>query len=99
VNPHCSKAKVSVIAMTPTPQRVAVPKYPLVMLTPRSSRPPTQETLALIEKTAKVHIESKELWSVTYSPLVCPEGKNWLFSLKPYYWEKNGEWGESSLSS
>lgn len=82
-----------------TSKHVAVPKYPLVIHTPAPFRPPSHTAHAILDKVARGLIISAQVWSVTYSPVLCPLGKNWLFTLKPYYWEKEGVWGESCSRS
>ncbi len=64
-----------------------IPKQPLDILLPF---PPAISHTPLSFSTAKSllkHLESTEAYSVTFSPILCPEGKNHLFTLKPYYWK------------
>ena len=75
-------------------RQIPIPKYPLTILTPPPFRTPTAEVLKVLERRVWGLVSSDHVWSVTFSPILCPEGKNWLFTLKPYYWEKDGKWGE-----
>ncbi|RXK37503.1 hypothetical protein M231_05224 [Tremella mesenterica] len=75
------------------PKPIPPPKYPGLILTPCLEDNPAPHTLKLLEKLCKNYIGSDEVFSVTYSPLLCPEGKNYLYTLKPYWWEvEPGHW-------
>ncbi|ORX37536.1 alginate lyase-domain-containing protein [Kockovaella imperatae] len=66
------------------------PKYPLVILQPCPTHVPD---LTLLNRMVKRILSTDEEYSVTFSPLVCPVDKRYLFSLKPYYWEVHpGNW-------
>ncbi|WVQ83355.1 hypothetical protein IAT38_005494 [Cryptococcus sp. DSM 104549] len=76
---------------------VPIPDHPLEILTPApiSTPPPSAHTLSLLRQLCDTHVHfaSDETYSVTNSVLLCPEGKNHLFTLKPYYWETEpGVW-------
>ncbi|WVQ83356.1 hypothetical protein IAT38_005495 [Cryptococcus sp. DSM 104549] len=73
---------------------LSIPKKPVEILTPFPRPDPTPEGVKLIKQICRKAVESDEVYSVTYSKLFCPEGKNHLFTLKPYYWETQpgGSW-------
>ncbi|EIW71319.1 hypothetical protein TREMEDRAFT_67696 [Tremella mesenterica DSM 1558] len=75
------------------PKPIPPPRYPGLILTSCLEDNPAPHTLKLLEKLCKNYIGSDEVFSVTYSPLLCPEGKNYLYTLKPYWWEvEPGHW-------
>ena len=79
--------------MRTMPSPIGVPKYPEVILVPRLTEPPAA-TVKLLERMSKNFLQSDDAFSVTFSPVLCPEGKNYLFTLKPYWWEvEPGKWG------
>ena len=75
-----------------------VPKHPLEILIPFPAQPTNPITRQILLDICNKYIDSTEIFSVTFSPLLCPENRNHLFTLKPYLWEvKPGCWGESDL--
>lgn len=75
---------------------IAVPTNPLPIITPPSYRLPNEDTIRLIQAQAKELIHSDKKYSVTFSPMLAPAGKNFLFTLHPHYWKVGpGHWGES----
>jgi len=82
------------------PEPLPIPRYPLLILTPRPTDPSVHEsklpiaTARLLERLVRRILNSSADYSVTYSPLLCPQGPNWLYTLKPYYWTVDGKWGE-----
>ncbi|WVQ76051.1 hypothetical protein IAR50_005687 [Cryptococcus sp. DSM 104548] len=70
-----------------------VPFQPSAILTPQPSSTPSPAALQSLLPLAKTILNNDETYSVTFSKLLCPEGKNHLFTLKPYYWEvEPGVW-------
>ncbi|ODO09707.1 hypothetical protein I350_01922 [Cryptococcus amylolentus CBS 6273] len=64
-----------------------IPFQPSVILTPQPSSTPTPAALRALLPLAKDILKNDVVYSVTFSKMLCPEGKNYLFTLKPYYWE------------
>lgn len=76
--------------------QIATPKQPLPILTPPAHHTPNNETLKIIADQAEKLIESDKKFSVTFSPLHAPAGKNFLFTIHPHYWKVvTGTWGKS----
>lgn len=78
---------------------LSIPSSPPLILTPLIRHPAAPRipavVLALLRKSCEKLIRSDTTFSVTFSPLLCPAGKNFLWTLKPYWWEVNpGQWGE-----
>jgi hypothetical protein len=76
---------------------IKVPKWAEAPLTPAplkaASLPASSDKL--LKKESNRIATKGETFSVTNSPLLCPAGKNYLFTIKPYFWEtKPGQWGE-----
>ncbi|OXC70416.1 hypothetical protein AYX13_00891 [Cryptococcus neoformans] len=70
-----------------------IPNKPAEILTPFPRPDPSPEGLKVLRQICRKAVESDEVYSVTFSDLLCPEGKNHLFTLKPYYWEvEPGKW-------
>jgi hypothetical protein len=58
---------------------------------------PSAAALKLLQNVVKQIITKGETFSVTNSPMLCPAGKNYLLTVKPYFWESpvgSGCWGE-----
>lgn len=71
-----------------------IPNKPAEILTPFPRPDPSPEGLKVLRQICRKAVESDEVYSVTFPDLLCPEGKNHLFTLKPYYWEvEPGKWG------
>ncbi|WVO16527.1 DNA phosphorothioation-dependent restriction protein DptG [Cryptococcus depauperatus] len=70
-----------------------VPKNPLEILTPLLTSHPTPQALQHLRDLCDELLANDETFSVTFSKIPCPEGKNHLFTLKPHYWEiEPGKW-------
>lgn len=77
---------------------ITVPKWAEAPLTPAPLKdaPRPQSADKLLRTVSNQVVSKGETFSVTNSPLLCPEGKNYLFTVKPYFWETTpGQWGES----
>lgn len=69
---------------------------PPLVPAPNTQQAPTPAAAKLLGQVAKSYLSKNEVYSVTNSPLCCPEGKNYLIALKPYWWEDpegSGNWG------
>lgn len=78
---------------------LSIPSSPPLILTPLIRHPAAPripaQVLALLRKSCEKLIRSDTTFSVTFSALLCPAGKNFLWTLKPYWWEVSpGQWGE-----
>ncbi|ORY34565.1 alginate lyase-domain-containing protein [Naematelia encephala] len=70
-----------------------IPSYPAKIIVPTPRSDPSAQALKLLRQQARSILESKETYSVTFSPVLCPEGKNHFFTLQPYMWlRKDGNW-------
>nr|XP_019003743.1 uncharacterized protein I203_03891 [Kwoniella mangroviensis CBS 8507]OCF67204.1 hypothetical protein I203_03891 [Kwoniella mangroviensis CBS 8507] len=89
-----------------------IPKQPLEILLPFPKQNPSEHTIQLLRKLVQKILDHKEIYSVTYSPVLCPVykedggGNNQLFTIKPHWWRNpNGEWenarsqGQAQLES
>jgi hypothetical protein len=75
---------------------ISVPYHPLDIIIPLPETEPTDECLELLRKLCTELLDLSDTYSVTFSAITCPAGKNYLFSLKPHYWETEpGVWGTS----
>lgn len=71
-----------------------VPYHPLTILTPPLYQQPNGETLKLIRAAVARIIGDETVYSVTFSPIVCPADKRSLFVFRPFFWQReNGKWG------
>jgi len=71
-----------------------VPFHPLIILTPPSHGQPEEKTLQLIQAAVDRICADDTVYSVTYSPVLCPDDKRYLYVLHPHYWQKSdGSWG------
>lgn len=77
----------------PTP--LADTPRPLLILTPELNSSPDEHTFHLLKELVESHLESDEVYIITKCDYVSPEGTNYLFTIKPYYWEEPGIWGTS----
>ncbi|KAL7425298.1 hypothetical protein Q5752_000986 [Cryptotrichosporon argae] len=71
---------------------LTVPKRPDDILTAVFPATPDKQTSTLLAKEVTKIIEAPTTYSVTFSPLLCPAGRNYLYTLKPYFWEEGGKW-------
>ncbi|WVN89459.1 uncharacterized protein L203_104682 [Cryptococcus depauperatus CBS 7841] len=70
-----------------------VPIWSENILTPFPRPDPSPQGLKMLRQICRKQVESNEVYSVTFSEILCPEGKNNLFTLKPYFWEvEPGRW-------
>ncbi|ODN94340.1 hypothetical protein L198_05197 [Cryptococcus wingfieldii CBS 7118] len=72
-----------------------IPNKPSEIITPFPVSPngPSKNALKVLGQILRKATEANEVYSVTFSEVLCPEGKNHLFSLKPYFWEvAPGKW-------
>lgn len=75
---------------------LGVPKYPDLPLLPTAHEPLNNEAVKRLKQLCDKEVKSGETYTVTNSPITCPEGKHFLYTLKPYWWEtKPGCWGKS----
>lgn len=73
-----------------------VPKYPDLPLMPTSHEPLNNKAVERLKALCDKAVKSGETYTITNSPITCPVGKHYLYTLKPYWWEtKPGCWGES----
>lgn len=72
-----------------------VPVNPLTILTPPLHGQSDEQTLQLIRAAVDRICADDTVYSVTFSPVVCPVDKRYLYVLHPYYWQNgDGSWGE-----
>nr|XP_019043319.1 hypothetical protein I302_07894 [Kwoniella bestiolae CBS 10118]OCF22249.1 hypothetical protein I302_07894 [Kwoniella bestiolae CBS 10118] len=97
-------------AQTKTP--LSTPKQPLEILLPFPRTSPNSHSLRLLGELVNEILSNEEVYSVTYSPVLCPVpkdeggGRKQLFTIKPHWWQTtNGEWdaarpqGQAQLES
>lgn len=71
---------------------------PPLILTPDLNSAPNEATLTLLGEMVKYHLDSEEVYTITNCDYVSPEGPNFLFTIKQYYWEvEPGRWGTYPL--
>lgn len=74
---------------------LGVPKYPDLPLLPTAHEPLNNKAIERLKALCDKETKSGETYTVTNSPITCPQGKHYLYTLKPYWWEtKPGCWGE-----
>lgn len=71
-----------------------VPKYPELILTPYPTLPATKSAEKLLRQLSDKELKTDTTYSVTNAGVTAPAGKNYLYTLAPYWWECNGKWGE-----
>lgn len=72
-----------------------VPKYPDLPLLPPAHEPLNNKAVNRLKQLCDKATQSGETYTITNSPITCPVGKHYLYTLKPYWWEvKPGCWGE-----
>ena len=72
-----------------------VPVNPLTILTPPLHGQPDENALQLIRAAVDRICADDTVFSVTFSPMLCPVDKRYLYVLHPHYWQKeDGSWGE-----
>lgn len=77
---------------------IPVPKWAEAPLTPAplANATPSPAACKLLQNVCKQTISKGETFSVTNSPMTCPADKNYLFTVKPYFWDTepgSGCWG------
>nr|XP_018260463.1 uncharacterized protein I303_07383 [Kwoniella dejecticola CBS 10117]OBR82621.1 hypothetical protein I303_07383 [Kwoniella dejecticola CBS 10117] len=93
---------------TPLP----IPDQPLDILLPLPKESTNAHTLTLLRELVEGILEKDVRYSVTFSPILCPVGKeegggkNKLFTIKPHWWQtQDGKWenakpqGQAQLES
>lgn len=86
---------------TPTPvagklEPLADVRRPPLVLIPDLNPSPDEATLKLLKDLVQSEMASEEVYTITNCDYVSPEGPNYLFTIKPYYWEvEPGKWGKS----
>ncbi|KAL1405923.1 hypothetical protein Q8F55_007603 [Vanrija albida] len=69
-----------------------VPKYPELILTPYPTLPVSKSAEKLLRQLSDKELKADETYSVTKACLTAPAGKNYLYTLAPYWWECDGKW-------
>ncbi|WRT69496.1 uncharacterized protein IL334_006482 [Kwoniella shivajii] len=80
-------------------ESLPIPHHPLDILLPPPNTSPTPHALHMLEKLCDNLCSENEIFSITFSPVLCPVpvkgggGKNQLFTIKPHWWQnKDGKW-------
>ncbi|WVQ66487.1 uncharacterized protein L199_004668 [Kwoniella botswanensis] len=78
---------------------LSIPKQPLDILLPFPKQSSNGHTIELLRQLVGKILAKDEVYSITYSPVLCPVskedggGNNQLFTIKPHWWRNpNGEW-------
>lgn len=77
------------------PKQLGASKWAEFRLMPPPAMPLSASAVKQLQQVCDSLLGS-ETFSVTNSPVLCCEGKNYLYSQRPYWWETQpGCWGES----